>query len=98
MGRYKGRKRRPASSRSRLSDAVDARWLQAGIRKFKGDTALAVCDSLISHVTRAARLCLKTPSSGARASGFSPGKDGEAGDIGSIVDGVPRAPGQSGEE
>jgi len=32
------------------------------------------------------RLCLKTPSSGARSSGFSPGKDGEAGDIGFIVD------------
>ena len=36
-----------------------------------------------------ARLCLKTPSSGARASVFSPDKDGEAGDIGSIVDGAP---------
>jgi len=35
------------------------------------------------------RLCLKTPSSGARSSGFSPGKDGETGDIGFIVDGAP---------
>ncbi len=33
-----------------------------------------------------ARLGLTTPSSGPRANGFSPGKDGEAGDVGSIVD------------
>ena len=33
-----------------------------------------------------ARLCLKTPSSGPRASVFLPGKDGEAGDVSSIVD------------
>ncbi len=33
-------------------------------------------------------LCLKTPSSGPRASVFSSGKDGEAGDVGFIVDGA----------
>ncbi|MBL7186720.1 MAG: hypothetical protein ISS70_10385 [Phycisphaerae bacterium] len=38
------------------------------------------------RIRAAARLCRKTPSSGARASVFSPGKDGEAGDIGFIVD------------
>ena len=32
------------------------------------------------------RLCPKTPSSGPRASVFLPGKDGEAGDVGFIVD------------
>ena len=35
------------------------------------------------------RLCLKTPSSGARASVFSPDKDGEADGIGPIVDAAP---------
>jgi len=35
------------------------------------------------------RLCLETPSSGARSSGLSPGKDGEAGDIDFIVDAAP---------
>jgi len=35
------------------------------------------------------RLFLKTLSSGARASGFSPDKDGEAGDMAFIVDGAP---------
>ena len=40
-------------------------------------------DSMCSRYTR---LCLKTPPSGPRASVFLPGKDGEAGDVVSIVD------------
>ncbi len=41
---------------------------------------------LCCSIVDVARLCLRTPSSARERAIFSPGKDGEAGDVGSIVD------------